>query len=118
MLSKQCKVYEDIIDKMEAKISRLAHEKNKLQDSLNFSKAHEKVEKSKKKSELDKDSDFMLGELNNKVSEAFGKIGELEERMRKQNEEWLEWKKQWSRQKIYYVSRIRALQKLQQAGQK
>lgn len=34
MLSKQCKMYEDIIDKMEHKINRLNEQNNSLQEQL------------------------------------------------------------------------------------
>lgn len=78
MLSKQCKVYEDIIDKMESKITRLLQEKTKLEDSVHTFKTQEKMEKYKKKNEGEKESSMKLGEMTKKVGEALKKIVELE----------------------------------------
>ncbi len=93
MLSKQCKMYEEIIDKMDERIKKLTHENNKRNAQIDELQA-----------ELGK-----VDQLKDKANSLMRLYNDLESKFNSDQLDWMKWKQNWLTEKEYYLDRIREL---------
>jgi len=91
MVSKQCKMYEEIIDKMEEKIKKLNHDNHKKTSLVDELQA-----------ELNK-----MDQLKEKANSVMRLYNDLESKFNNDQLEWMKWKQGWLSEKEFYLNRVK-----------
>lgn len=93
MLSKQCKMYEEIIDKMDERIKKLTHDNNKKNAQID-----------ELQGELAR-----LDQLKEKTNSVMRLYSDLESKFNDHQLEWMKWKQNWLAERESYLEKIREL---------
>ena len=93
MLSKQCKMYEEIIDKMDERIKKLTFDNNKKNAQLDALQG-----------ELGR-----LDQLKEKTNSVMRLYSDLESKFNDHQLEWMKWKQNWLAERESYLEKIRDL---------
>jgi chromosome segregation ATPase len=83
MVSKQCKMYEEIIDKMDERIKKLVQDQHK-----------KAIELDEQRQELSK-----IDQLKDKTNSLMRLYNELESKFNSDQLEWMKWKQNWLSEK-------------------
>lgn len=109
-ITRQCELYEKIIQNMEVRIEKLSERNKKLEEIAQCSLEPNRRKGSKGVIE---EGDSRPWEAAMKRVEELAKVCELLElEMRESEEEWERGKEQWRREKSYYLNRIEELEYL------
>ena len=95
MVSKQCKMYEEMIDKMDERIKKLVNDQHKK--TLEMDELREELSR--------------IDQLKDKTNSIIRLFHELESKFNSDQLEWMKWKQNWLTEKEYYLNIIHELEK-------